>query len=225
MSDRSTSGWEVLEANREAILDSWVKHVSRTLTGRMTQAELQRDVRRCSTRCWRPPPRTTSGSTRARRPAARLLADLARSRARQGFTATETAVSVFALKEAVLELSQRPGATLRLYRLLRDFSRLVDDLGLFTFETLRAGPRAGDLRAGRAAARAVHPGGQAVGRRRVAVPLVGTLDSARTQVVMEKLLQTLVDTGSRTRSSTSPACRRSTPRSPSTSSRPWWPPG
>jgi rsbT co-antagonist protein RsbR len=29
----------------------------------------------------------------------------------------------------------------------------------------------------------------------VAVPLVGTLDSARTQVVMEKLLQTLVDTG------------------------------
>ncbi|MBV9823135.1 MAG: STAS domain-containing protein, partial [Actinobacteria bacterium] len=30
----------------------------------------------------------------------------------------------------------------------------------------------------------------------VAVPLVGTLDSARTQVVMEKLLQALVDTGS-----------------------------
>ena len=30
----------------------------------------------------------------------------------------------------------------------------------------------------------------------VAVPLIGTLDSARTQVVMEKLLQTLVDTGS-----------------------------
>ena len=28
------------------------------------------------------------------------------------------------------------------------------------------------------------------------MPLVGTLDSARTQVVMEKLLQTLVDTGS-----------------------------
>jgi rsbT co-antagonist protein RsbR len=30
----------------------------------------------------------------------------------------------------------------------------------------------------------------------IAVPLVGTLDSARTQVVMEKLLQGLVDTGS-----------------------------
>ena len=30
----------------------------------------------------------------------------------------------------------------------------------------------------------------------MAVPLVGTLDSARAQVVMEKLLQTLVDTGS-----------------------------
>ena len=30
----------------------------------------------------------------------------------------------------------------------------------------------------------------------LAVPLVGTLDSARSQVVMESLLQTLVDTGS-----------------------------
>jgi rsbT co-antagonist protein RsbR len=43
----------------------------------------------------------------------------------------------------------------------------------------------------------------------LALPLIGTLDSARTQVVMESLLQRIVDSGARSRSSTSPACRPS----------------
>ena len=41
----------------------------------------------------------------------------------------------------------------------------------------------------------------------LALPLIGTLDSARTQVVMENLLQEIVETGRRASpSSTSPAC-------------------
>ena len=44
----------------------------------------------------------------------------------------------------------------------------------------------------------------------LALPLIGTLDSARTQVVMESLLQRIVETAPRSPSSTSPACRRST---------------
>ena len=55
----------------------------------------------------------------------------------------------------------------------------------------------------------------------LALPLIGTLDSARTQVVMESLLQKIVETGSQpSRSSTSPACRRSTRWWRSTCSRP-----
>jgi hypothetical protein len=57
----------------------------------------------------------------------------------------------------------------------------------------------------------------------LALPLIGTLDSARTQVVMENLLQQIVDTGSRSPSSTSPACRRSTRWWRSTCSRRWPP--
>lgn len=52
-------------------------------------------------------------------------------------------------------------------------ARILDSLGLFTIETYTQ-TRDGVI----------------------AVPLVGTLDSARTQVVMEKLLHSLVDTGS-----------------------------
>ena len=43
----------------------------------------------------------------------------------------------------------------------------------------------------------------------LALPLIGTLDSARTQVVMESLLQRIVTRAPRSPSSTSPACRPS----------------
>ena len=52
----------------------------------------------------------------------------------------------------------------------------------------------------------------------LALPLIGTLDSARTQVVMESLLQRIVETGVGDRDHRHHrACRRSTPWSPSTS--------
>ncbi|GIH77575.1 polyvinylalcohol dehydrogenase [Planobispora longispora] len=123
-----------------------------------------------------------------------LLADLSRSRARQGFTPSETANVVFGLKEAVYEIAEADGSPEALRGFVW-FSRIVDDHGLFTFETY-------------AAARERIISDQAeqllelstpvvkLWEGIVAVPLIGTLDSARTQVVMEKLLQMLVETGS-----------------------------
>ena len=98
---------------------------------------------------------------------------------------------MFSLKDAVYELIA--GAP----ELVPDFlafSRMIDDLGLLTFETY-------------AAAREQIIADQAMAMLElstpvvrlwdgiIAVPLVGTLDSARTQLVMEKLLETLVATG------------------------------
>ncbi|MEV0585136.1 STAS domain-containing protein [Nonomuraea sp. NPDC050310] len=123
-----------------------------------------------------------------------LLAELSRSRAREGFTPSETAVVVFSLKEAVYE-SVADGGDFATLRGFIWFSKIVDDLGLLTFETF-------------ATAREKIIADQAeqllelstpvvkLWEGILAVPLVGTLDSARTQVVMEKLLQALVDTGS-----------------------------
>ncbi len=195
MSDRSTNGWEVLEANREAILDSWVKHVTRMLTGRMTQAELDRDVREMFDALLSATPeehqRLDAGSFDALRG---LLADVARTRARQGFTATETAVSVFALKQAVLEVFQGL-EDLRLYVFFSEFSLLIDDLGLFMIESYA---QARELVISEQADALLELSTPVVKLWEgiVSLPLVGTLDSARTQVVMEKLLQALVDTGS-----------------------------
>ena len=103
-------------------------------------------------------------------------------------------MSVFALKDAVLDLIKPAEGTSAPAGFLA-FSRLLDGLGLFTFETYA---QARDRIIVQQAEEMLELSTPVVKLWDgiVAVPLVGTLDSARTQVVMEKLLQTLVDTGS-----------------------------
>jgi rsbT co-antagonist protein RsbR len=94
---------------------------------------------------------------------------------------------------AILDRSQGTGAaTLRDYVA---FSAFVDRAGLFTFDSY---VRAREELISDQAEQLLELSTPVVKLWEgvVAVPLVGTLDSARAQVVMERLLQTLVDTGS-----------------------------
>ena len=195
MNDTSTAGgWAVLEQHRAAITEGWVAAASRTLAGRMTRAELQRDVTEmldgmiAATETGRQEPSGDGSELRG------LLADLARTRARHGFSPTETAVSVFAVKEAVLDILEAEG-DLAAYRFFAEFSRYVDDLGLLMLETY-AQAREQVISEQADALLELSTPVVKLWDGIVALPLVGTLDSARTQVVMEKLLQALVDTGS-----------------------------
>jgi rsbT co-antagonist protein RsbR len=92
------------------------------------------------------------------------------------------------------ELLQESGAANALHDFVA-YSRLVDDLGLFTFESF---VRTRESLIADQAEQLLELSTPVVKLWEgvVAVPLVGTLDSARAQVVMERLLQTLVDTGS-----------------------------
>ena len=125
-----------------------------------------------------------------------LLSDLSATRARQGFSANETAVSVYALKDALLEVLDGSGeadaTTLRDYMA---FSAFVDRAALFTFDSF---VRVREELISDQAEQLLELSTPVVKLWDgvVAVPLVGTLDSARAQVVMERLLQTLVDTSS-----------------------------
>jgi len=120
-----------------------------------------------------------------------VLAELSRSRARNGFTPRETALGVFALKDAVYELV---ADTADLAPEYLAFSRMVDDLGLLTFETYVAARE--QIIADQAASMLeLSTPVIRLWEGVIAVPLVGALDSARTQLVMEKLLETLVATG------------------------------
>jgi rsbT co-antagonist protein RsbR len=122
-----------------------------------------------------------------------VLTEMSRQRATHGFTSKETAISVFALKEPVLDLSDSTDPAS-----LRNFvaaSHFVDEMGLFTFETY-AKTREELIADQTEQLLELSTPVVKLWDGVVAVPLVGTLDSARAQVVMERLLQTLVDTGS-----------------------------
>jgi rsbT co-antagonist protein RsbR len=193
--DTADRGWDVLTAERDAVVDRWTTVAAHGLAGRVTRAELERDVAEMFDALV-----TGSAgggadvSADSYAPLRSLLAELARARARQGFTPTETAVGVFAVKEAVLGLLQ-DREDLDLYRFFADFTRIVDDLGLFLLETYS---QARELVISEQADALLELSTPVVKLWDgiVALPLVGTLDSTRTQVVMEKLLQALVDTGS-----------------------------
>jgi rsbT co-antagonist protein RsbR len=183
----------LLRKHDVAIVTAWVEAATTGLRGRLSAAELERDLRALFAAIV---DGLDTGATDARQPAfegARaLLAELSGARARQGFTPRETCAGVFAVKDAALEAVRDDGWSGQDFPVL---SRLVDDLGLHTFDVYAAtrekiiSDQADELLELSTPVVKLWEGV-------VAVPLIGTLDSARTQVVMEKLLQALVDTGS-----------------------------
>jgi rsbT co-antagonist protein RsbR len=183
-----------LAERREAVLEEWSAAVRESLRGRLTRTELARQLDEMYSSVQSA---VDSGATTIESPGTAdllsILADLSRVRARQGFTATETAVSVFALKDAAFSaLPDRDAQTLSDHTA---FSSFVDKLGLYTFEMY---VNARDAVIAEQTAQLLELSTPVVKLWDgvVAVPLIGTLDSARSQVVMERLLQALVDTGS-----------------------------
>jgi rsbT co-antagonist protein RsbR len=184
----------LLEENQEALVSAWTDRVAQSLRGRLSRTELERQTAELR-KGFHSALAGGSGDL-GQESAAELraqLSELSTARARQGFSATETAVSVFALKDAVLNVLDGNDATN-----LRDyvaFSGFVDQAAVFTFDSyvqVREGLIADQAEQLLELSTPVVKLWEGV----VAVPLVGTLDSARAQVVMERLLQTLVDTGS-----------------------------
>ena len=174
--------------HQDKVVDRWTELVVAGLRGRSSAAEVRHELEDLYSLVLRAMSGTddqASGELRA------ALAELSRSRARNGFTPTETALSVFALKDAIYELVADAAELVPEYLA---FSRMTDDLGLHTFETYGAAREqiiADQAEAMLELSIPVIRLWEGV----IAVPLVGTLDSARTQLVMEKLLETLVATG------------------------------
>jgi rsbT co-antagonist protein RsbR len=125
-----------------------------------------------------------------------LLGGLSRSRARQGFTPSETATFVFALKQPLFTRLRR--------ELARDVESLADEiwagtllldqLGLYTTEEFQKSREEVITRQQEEMLELSTPVVK-LWDGVLALPVIGTLDSARTQVVMENLLQKIVETG------------------------------
>ncbi|MCI3952362.1 MAG: putative RsbT co-antagonist protein rsbRA [Burkholderiales bacterium] len=124
------------------------------------------------------------------------LAELSRSRAQAGFSATETATFLLSLKQPLFArlrqefASDAEGLAEDIWRA----TQLIDHFGLYATEVFQQAREDIIARQQRELLELSTPVVQ-LWDDILALPLVGTLDSERTQVVMETLLQKIVDTG------------------------------
>jgi rsbT co-antagonist protein RsbR len=126
-----------------------------------------------------------------------FLTELSRSRAQQGFAPSQVATFVFSLRQALLKratdsLKSEPDAVAGA---LWEATVALDALGLYTTEVFQQAREQLIARQQEELIELSTPVVQ-LWEGVLALPLIGTLDSERTQVVMESLLERLVATGS-----------------------------
>jgi rsbT co-antagonist protein RsbR len=125
-----------------------------------------------------------------------LLAEISSSRAKAGSTPRETATFVFSLKQAVFARLRETfaGDSEALAAASWTVTTLLDKLGLYTIEVFQKTKDQIIVRQQQELLELSTPVVK-LWNGILALPLIGTLDSARTQVVMENILQKIVDTG------------------------------
>lgn len=126
-----------------------------------------------------------------------ILSDISTLRARQGFSPRETGAYILSLKKAMVNTLQEENKDdfEKLYKENLLINDLIDSLSMVTFETYIKGREEVISRQSDEMSEISTPVIR-VWEGVVALPIIGTLDSARTQIVMENLLQEIVSTGS-----------------------------
>jgi rsbT co-antagonist protein RsbR len=188
----------VLHENGAAVLDSWLREQAAAptfrpdLIGESELREQSRELLQLITAA------ATSGEPiegAGWQPVRQFLTSLSASRAAMGFTAVETATFVLSLKQPIFEQlrTATPDAR-RLADELWNATTLIDALALHTTsislearERLIARQQEDMLELSTPVVK--------LWDGILALPMIGTLDSARTQIVMESLLQRIVQTG------------------------------
>ncbi|HKO87804.1 MAG TPA: STAS domain-containing protein [Burkholderiales bacterium] len=191
----------ILSTQEPAVLEEWVRYQrdSKSLRGNLIKEAEVRDQSSRFLEQFRAALSSAAGeniegpgwaSVRA------VLNDISRNRALKGFTPTETASFIFSLKHALF--AQLRTAFADQPKLLADelwnADRILDALGLYTTEVYQKSREEVIARQQQELLELSTPVVE-LWEGILAVPLIGTLDSSRTQVVMENLLQRIVDTG------------------------------
>jgi rsbT co-antagonist protein RsbR len=186
----------ILQDNESTILSDWIKQQLATTTRRdVSEADVKEESRSFLA--------TFSGAAQKSYnedlqgahwdDVRSTLSNLSRNRAQLGYSPSETATFVFSLKKPLFDALRKTFASdaNRLNKETWLASNVIDKLGLVTVEAHQKGRE------------------QVINRQQqelldlstpvikmwdgiVAVPLIGTLDSERTQVVMESLLEAIV---------------------------------
>jgi rsbT co-antagonist protein RsbR len=192
---RSSRLSEIVKKHEAGILGDWIKEQpADRISESDVRAECQRFLGLLKTAL-----QTDGGdddTTGAWADTRAMLGELSRSRARAGYTPSETATFVMSLKRPLFDRLR--GEIGRDADALADevwqTTTLLDRLALFTTEMFQKSREEIILRQEQEMLELSTPVVQ-LWDGILALPLIGTLDSARTQVVMENLLQRIVETG------------------------------
>jgi rsbT co-antagonist protein RsbR len=192
---------ELIQKHEGEILQDWVQAQMTAVTARpdlMQKAELE-DQSRGMLQAFKHA--LASGDTGDTKGSAwegvrDILASISQSRARQGFSPSETATFVFSIKEPIFarlqrDLAKDPTALAAETWLI---NVLIDKLAIHTMELFQKGREDVISRQQRTMLELSTPVVE-LWEGILALPLIGTLDSERTQLVMESLLTRIVETG------------------------------
>ena len=190
-----------IRRRQDEILNDWIAYQLSALTLRrdlLKESELRETSRRFLELFAEAFATSADSAAPNWKPVKDILAEISRSRALQGFSPSETATFVFSLKQPLFDLAQQRAGNdgTRLAEMMWDFTTLLDKLGLYTTEVYQESRESVIHRQQQELMELSTPVVQ-LWEEVLALPLIGTLDSERTQVVMESLLQRVVETGAR----------------------------
>ena len=193
---------EIIRRHEEQIRSAWLAQVSSAVrrTDLMTDKEFQSQCREllASIAEGSQSGDVTHLDSGAWNHARELLTSISSTRAAQGFKTSETATFVLSLKQPVFEAIRKElsGSTEALFNELWNATQLIDKLALITTDAFLASREQLIIRQQQEMMELSTPVVK-LWEGILALPIIGTLDSARTQVIMENLLGAIVQTNSR----------------------------
>ncbi len=192
---------DILKKNQTDLLDEWLRAQLATTPrrGLIQESDLREQSRRFLALLADAAPKPGADIQAPEwRPVRDLLSEISRARSTMGFTPSETATFVLSLKQplfARLRQEYERGDAAALADEYWTVTELIDQLGLFTTEMYQKS-REDIIRRQQQEMLELSTPVVTLWPGILALPLIGTLDSARTQVVMESLLNRIVETES-----------------------------
>src|SRR5262245_43889286 len=190
----------IILKNKTELQQEWIKEqlaAGGQRAGLMKDAELREQCNEFLEHLARASQKTNDPTAPEYGPVRDMLERISRTRAEQGFSPSETATFVFSLKKPLfVKIRQELGKDADgLFRETQVASELLDQLGLMTTEAFQEG-REGVIQRQQMEMLELSTPVVKLWDGILALPLIGTLDSQRTQTVMETLLQRVVSTNS-----------------------------
>ena len=193
---------EIVSKNEEQIRAEWIRDMGKSVqrADLMSQVELEEQCRALLSAVAAALKSSGSANLSAAgwNPVRDLLQEISTSRARQGFSPADVAMFILSLKQPLFSVIRRDlsGSQDRLFEVVWTATELLDRLALITTEAFMAAREELISRQQQELLELSTPVVK-LWDGILALPVIGTLDSARTQVVMESLLQTVVATNSK----------------------------